>query len=570
MGKKYPLIFVAFFLSALSSVLNFLPFVFLWFITKEIFANSLDLELILIYAILATSSVLVASLAYFVALVCSHIVAFRVEVNIRKIAMQKIINMPLGFFSKYSSGFLRKIIDENASETHTFIAHQSPDLWASVVAPLVLFVLLFVFDYRLGLVSLIPFGLGILTTASMMSKKGDKFRQEYMSALESMSAHSVEYIRGISVVKIFGGSVFAFKDFVKSIKDYKEMVVGYTRLWNKQMAFYSVTTQSLAFFLVPFVVLLITQKNQADLLSDFLFYLLIAPNFAVIFMRSMYYNYYLKQTNHILDKLDDVLDYAPMEFKDLNKTPKNLDLEFKNVSFSYEGAKCKAIDNLSFCVKQGKSVALVGTSGSGKTTIARLVARFWDVLEGEILIGGVNIKDLSKEFLYSNISFVFQNTKLFNASLKDNLRLNKTYTQDEIKTALDLSYCSSFVQNLAQGLETTIGTKGVYLSGGQAQRLSIARAILKNAPLVILDEATAFSDVENEALINASLKNLSKNKTSIFIAHRLSSIVDVDEILVLEKGKIVERGNHETLLQKGEIYKKMWDEYKKSISWRVK
>ncbi len=572
-GKKKALFAESLILSALSSVLGLLPFVFIWLIAKKLFVADVSLASgdIHFYAWMTLACALASMVIYFFALMASHLAAFRVEVGMRKFAMRKIINMPLGFFDKNQSGKMRKIIDDNASQTHTFLAHQMPDLASTIIAPIVILILMFVVDWRMGLISLIPIALGFFSMSFMMSKEGETLRTEYMNSLEEMSSEAVEYVRGIPVVKTFGQSVYAFRRFVDSITRYREMVMTYTVLWQKPMAFYMIIMQSTAFFLVPFTILLIAKgENITAALVDFLFYLVIAPNFTLLFMRSMYFQNHASIAEETINRFDAILDYPEMTFKKDGPKPHHFDLAFKSVSFTYPGAKTKALDNVSFTVKAGETVALVGPSGGGKTTIARLAARFWDVQSGEILIDGHNIKDLSREDLMNSISFVFQNTKLFKKTIRENILYGKAdATEEELQRAINLSQSRDIIDQLPKGLETHIGKKGTYLSGGEQQRIALARAILKSAPIALLDEATAFADPENEHVIQKVLRELSKNTTTLMIAHRLTSVQDADKVLVIEDGKIAQQGTHQELLAQSGKYKKMWEEYQRSVEWTV-
>ncbi len=572
MGEKKYLFSLSLVFSAISSVLSLLPFVFIWFIIREILLNpqKIDMAYVKFYAFATILSALVALVVYFLTLTSSHLAAFRAEVGMRKFALKKISNMPLGYFTKHPSGKIRNIIDEGASATHTFLAHQMPDFAATVVTPITLLVLVFAINWKLGLVSLIPMILGFIASSFMMSKQGEEARKAYMEQLEKMSSEAVEYVRGIPVVKTFGGSVYAFKRFVDSILSYKELVIGMTLFWQKPMSFYTAIVQSTAFFLVPFALLYISEENLALALSDFIFYILIAPNFTLIFMRSMYFQNNVSIAKHTMDRFEGVLKYENMDFKNEDKKLHGFDISFENVCFSYEKEGKNVLDNISFKVPQGKCIALVGKSGGGKTTIARLIARFWDVQKGEIKIGGVNIKDIPKDTLMRNISFVFQNTKLFKTSIKENITLSKNVSKEELNEAVRLSQSKEIIDNLKDGLDTVIGSKGVYLSGGEQQRIALARAILKDAPIVLLDEATAFADPENEHLIQKALKELRNGKTTIMIAHRLTSVTDVHQILVIDEGKIIQSGTHEELLSEDGAYKEMWDEYAKSIQWKIK
>ncbi|PIE97966.1 MAG: ABC transporter ATP-binding protein [Treponema sp.] len=573
MGNKKYLFSVSLVLSAISAVLGILPFVFLWFIAKELFVSSgaVSFDSVKFYAFMALGSAVLGTLVYFFALLSSHFAAFHAEMGIRKVGMQRVMNMPLGFFSKNQSGKLRKAIDDNAAQTHTFLAHQLPDLAGTVLAPIIMLALLFIFDWRLGLVSMIPIVLGLMSMSLMMTDEGKKLRLEFFRRLEKVSSESVEYVRGIPVVKTFGQSVFAFKRFVDSIKSYKEMVIAVTLIWKKPMSFYTVIMQAAAFFLVPFSILFITlDGNIAEVLTDFTFYLLIAPNFTMLLMKSMYFQSFAELAAQALNRFDDILDYPEMVFEKESVGVNENTIEFKDVVFAYADAKQNAVDGVSFDVKEGESVALVGASGGGKTTIARLATRFWDADSGEVLIGGKNIKSFAKQDLMDRISFVFQNTKLFKTSLRENIIYgNENAGEAEIQKAVDLSQSREIIDGLPEGLETVIGKEGTYLSGGEQQRIALARAILKDAPIVILDEATAFADPENEHLIQAALHELSKNKTTLMIAHRLTTVKNADKILVVDNGKIVQSGTHDELLKEDGLYTTMWNEYQQSVDWKI-
>ena len=573
MGKKKALLPLSLLLSGLSAALNIVPFVLVWYITREILSapQAIDVLNVSMYAWLAFASAIAGIVVYFCALMSSHLAAFRVEVGLQKRGMKKIMSMPLGFFDRHASGKIRKIVNDGAGTTHTFLAHQLPDMAGSVISPIILIALIFIFDWRMGLASLVPIIVGFVTMRFMMTSKGKEFQRKYYDSLEEMSSESVEYVRGIPVVKTFGQSIFSFKRFYNSIIKYKEMVHAYTVLWRKPMSFYSIIMQSAAFFLIPMAIFLIGRGSAlAPVLTDFVFYLLISPIFTTLMMRSMYFQQNAMIASQAIDRLDALFNYPDMSFSQNAKAIHNHSLEFKNVVFSYAGGDKRAVDGISFTLNEGETIALVGASGGGKTTIARLAARFWDADEGEVLVGGTNVKDIPKKELMDKISFVFQSTRLFKGPLRDNIIFGKeNIGEEEINKAIDSSQSRDIIENLPDGLDTVIGSKGTYLSGGEQQRIALARAIVKNAPIVLLDEATAFADPENEHLIQKALKELSRGKTTLMIAHRLTSVQNVDRILVIENGKIAEEGNHAELLKKGGLYKTMWDEYQKSVAWKI-
>ena len=560
-------------LSALSAVAAMVPYILIWFIIHEFLTagSASSSGLISRYAYWAAGLAVGSILIYFAALSVSHLAAFRVECNMRRYAMKKIVHMPLGFFDNNTIGRIRKIIDDNASITHGFLAHQMPDLASSVVMPITAAVLIFVFDWRLGLACLIPLIISMLLMSYMMGLSRRGFMNAYMDSLEEMNTEAVEYVRGIPVVKVFQQTVFSFKNFHNSIIKYRDMVIKYTILWKIPMSAYTVIINGFTFFLVPAAILLIGDSgNYAMVILNMFLYILITPVFSQSIMKSMYITQALGQAKEAIDRLDNLRSAAQLSIPAKPMPMAGHDIRFREVSFSYPGANQKAVDNISFDIEQGETVALVGASGGGKTTIARLVPRFWDADEGEILIGGINVKKIAPSDLMDHISFVFQNTRLFKTSLLANIRYgNPNATLDEVERAVDLAQCREIIDRLPDGLTTKIGTEGTYLSGGEQQRIVLARAFLKNAPIVVLDEATAFTDPENEHLIQQALKKLAEGKTVLMIAHRLTSVMSADNILVINEGKIAEQGTHRELVEKQGLYTRMWKEYQQSVKWTI-
>ncbi len=560
-------------LSAISAIAGMAPYILIWFIIREfIQVGTSSQTSINTYAWWAVGLAMSSIILYFAALSVSHLAAFRVECNMRRYAMKKIINMPLGFFDNNTSGRIRKIIDDNAGITHSFLAHQMPDLASTIVMPLTTAVLIFVFDWRLGLACLIPIFFSMIIMRMMMGKRGRYFMQKYMDSLEEMNTEAVEYVRGIPVVKVFQQTVHSFKNFYNSIIKYKEMVGIHTKMWQIPMSLYTVIINGFAFFLVPIAISLIGNSgNYATVILNLFLYMLIVPVFSQSIMRSMYINQAFGQAKEAIDRLDNLTATVPLVKPKNPQKIKNNDIRFIEVSFTYPEANKKAIDNISFDIQPGQTVALVGASGGGKTTIARLVPRFWDADEGEVCIGGINVKNIEHKDLMNHISFVFQNTRLFKTTLLENIKYgNHNASIKEVNRAVDLARCREIIDRLPDGLNTKIGTEGTYLSGGEQQRIALARAFLKNAPIVVLDEATAFADPENEHLIQQALKKLTEGKTVLMIAHRLTSVMSANNILVINEGKIAEQGTHKELLKKQGIYTKMWNEYQQSINWTIR
>ena len=573
MGKRKVLLPAAMLLSALSALAGMLPYILIWLIVRELLEHGeiTSSGNVVTYAWWAAGMAVASIVLYFAALMSSHLAAFRVESNLRKEAMRQIVRMPLGFFDINTSGRIRKIIDDNAGVTHSFLAHQLPDLAATFLVPLVAAILIFVFDWILGLACIVPVIIAMLVMGFMMNAEGRQFMKSYMTSLEEMNTEAVEYVRGIPVVKVFQQTIYSFKNFHRCIMNYNKMVFGYTRMWEKPMSLYTVIINGFVFFLAPLAILLIGYSgNYASVLLNFFLFVLITPVFSQSIMKSMYLNQALGQASEAIGRLENLVAYEHLTVVEHPQPVKEFSIQFEKVSFSYPGANQKAVDDVSFTIPQGNTVALVGASGGGKTTIARLVPRFWEATEGKDLIGGINVREIAPEELMKYISFVFQNTKLFKTSLLENIKYgNPDATMEEVERAVDMAQCREIINKLPLGLNTKIGTEGTYLSGGEQQRIVLARAILKNAPIIVLDEATAFADPENEHLIQQALKELTKGKTVLMIAHRLSSITDADNILVIDKGKIAEQGTHANLLGKQGIYYHMWNEYQQSVRWTI-
>lgn len=567
-GRKSILFYIAMIMSAISGIMVLMPMVFIHRIINSLILNEMvDFVYVRENSIYAATFAGLGLFIYLIGLILSHVFAFEVEDNIIKSSVKKLINKPLGYFDDKESGRIRKVIISGASETHSFLAHQLPDMAMTVISPIVLFVFFFMFDWKLGLVSMVPIIIGMILMSSMMTSETKKMKEEYYEDLSDLSSQTVEYVRGIPVVKTFAQSIESFDKLYSLIIKIKDLVLKLTMSYTNKMSWFGTISTSTAFFLVPVALLLIKfNGNLANVVANSVIYFLIGPIFAVFIMRTATIKQFSYFAELALDKIENILEYDDFIYGD--KTSSDVGIEFKNVSFSY--GEENVLDNISFKVERGEQVALVGMSGSGKTTIARLAARFYDIKSGEILIGGINIKDFEKEALMKKIAFVFQNSKLFKMSLRENLLIAKPdATDEEIDNALINSGCKEIIKGLKNGLDTVYGTRGTYFSGGEAQRLSIARVFLKDADIIILDEATAFADPENEHLIQESFKKLSKNKTTLMIAHRLSTVVDADKILVIDKGRIVEEGKHSDLINMNGHYKKLWDEYQKSVNWKI-
>lgn len=571
-GRKY-LLPCSVALSAVNGLLSLVPFILLWLVVRTLLIakGNLSNTPLIDYALWAFVISVASVLLYFLALMLSHLAAFRIETNMRRKAMQRLMRAPLGYLDEQNTGRMRKIIDEDSAQTHTFVAHLLPDVASCIVAPIGVIVLLFAVDWQLGTAAMIPLVGAIGIMGYMMNPKNNQFQRLYLDAQEKMGAEAVEYVRGIPVVKVFQQTVFSFKRFYDSIISYRDLVIKCTLVWRTPMSFYILAINAFAFILVPTAIILIGLGGDiSTIIANVILYVVIAPLIASNVMKAMYLSQDLFLANEAVERLEQLTDIAPLSQHDEPKRAEAYDIRFNDVSFRYEGAEKDAVSHINLTIPEGKTVALVGASGSGKTTIARLIPRFWDVRHGSVTIGGVDVRDMRKDELMRNVSFVFQNTRLFKTSLIENLRYgNPDATTEQINRAIDLSQSREIIDRLPQGLDTVIGAEGTYLSGGEQQRIVLARAILKDAPIVVLDEATAFADPENEQLIRKALAHLTQGKTVLMIAHRLTTVQDADSIVVVDNGKIVEQGTHEELLSREKQYHRMWNEYQQSVSWKL-
>lgn len=580
-GNRHWLTVLGMILAGLSTVLSMIPFVCIWFVVRDLL-NALtagDISLTThstTYAWAAASFSVLSILLYFIALCCAHLAAFHTATNMKKAAMHHIVTLPLGYFSQNASGRLRKIIDDNAGLTENFLAHQLPDLTGAVVMPIAVIILIFIFDWRLGLCCLVPLAISVFFLKQMMGGDNAHFMEGYMTALETMNKEAVEYIRGIPVVKVFQQTVYSFKNFHAAIEEYEKYASGYALKCRIPLTGFNVALNGTFVLLIPVAGMILAgvsgQASYQDVLLDFLFYSLFTPVCTTMMNRVMFASEQLMAAKSAVTRIEDILQEQPLAkpSKTSSKRPTDASVSFEHVSFVYPGTTEKALDDITFEVPEGKTVALVGASGSGKSTAAKLIPRFFDVTEGRILVGGADVRDIDKQTLMSKIAFVFQNTKLFKDTLFENIRAARpSATREEVLKAADAAQCTEIIARLPQGLNTVVGNGGTYLSGGENQRIALARAVLKDVPIIILDEATAFADAENEHQIQLAFEKLTKGKTVLMIAHRLSTIQNADLILVFDNGKIIERGTHESLLSANGKYASMWNDYQTSIRWKV-
>lgn len=560
--------------SVVSAWIALVPFYYIWKVIKEVLEVAPHYENagnIADYGWHAVGFAILSMALYICGLMCSHLSAFHVQANIRSQLMHHIMTLPMGFMDSDGSGKFRKIVNESSEATETYLAHQLPDQASAIATPVGLLVLLLMFDWRLGLLSLIPVAAAFLIMGSMTGQRMKDKMTEYQNALEEMSSEAVEYVRGIPVVKTFGQTVFSFKRFQYSIEKYEKWTIAYTKELRLPMTFYTMIINAAFAVLIAVTFYVVSRGGENDtFLLNLLFYIIITPIITVTLNKIMYASENQMIVEDALKRIDGILEKKPLAEAAEKAAPKDMSITFDHVSFRYEDAAKNALHNINLEIREGEHVAFVGPSGGGKSTLASLIARFFDTTEGQIKIGGVNVRDIPSEQLMNMVSFVFQDSKLLKMSIYDNVRMGrKDATREEVMEALKNAQCEDIIGKLPDGIDTVIGAKGTYVSGGEAQRLSIARAMLKNAPVLILDEATAFADPDNEAKVQQAFSKLSEGKTVIMIAHRLSSVVDADRICVLKDGEIVESGTHKELTEMTGLYAHMWNEYNKSVRWKV-
>lgn len=561
-------------LATLSALIALVPFYYIWKIMKEVLEvrpNYSEAVHIKEYGWMAVAFALIAMVIYIAALMCSHKAAFRVQVNMRTAMMNHIMKLPLGYVESEGTGKIRKIVADSSAATETYLAHNLPDKAVSFATPVGLLAMMMVFDYRLGLISLIPAVIAfVLMGTLMMGPKMAEDMKQYQNALETMSAEAVEYVRGVPVVKTFGQTVFSFKRFKNAIDEYEKWTLGYTKNMMVPMVAFTTSANGIFAALIIAAYVLTGHGVTDKFILNLIFYILITSVLTVTLMKLAYAGESQLMVRDAINRMDGILNMKPLPEPADGQTPKDTSVELDKVVFSYASADKNAVDGISLKIASGEHVAFVGPSGGGKTTLASLIARFWDVNSGAVKIGGVNVKDINSETLMNEVSYVFQDSRLLKMSILENIRMGRPDATDvEVMEALKNAQCMDIIEKFPDGVNTVIGSKGVYVSGGEAQRLSIARAFLKNAPILILDEATAFADPDNERQVQKAFEALSKDKTVIMIAHRLSTVTNADRIYVLADGRIAESGTHDELNSANGIYTHMWSEYNKSVKWKV-
>ena len=571
-GSYRYLTYASWILSAISALIALVPYYFIWQVMREVLEVAPDFsraQNLTYNGWMAVMFAVIAVLVYIAGLMCSHLGAFRIATNLRLQSMNHIVKLPLGFAEHFGSGKLRKIVNESSAATETYLAHQLPDRANALATPCGLLVLLFVFDWRLGLLSLAPVLLGFLIMMAMTGKEMQQKMKEYQNALDDMSNEAVEYVRGIPVVKTFGQTIFSFKKFKDSIDRYKVWVIAYTKQLRTPMMFYTAAINGVFVFLIAGALLFTQDQVTTEFLLNLVFYIIITPIISVTLTRIMFQSENAMIVDDALQRIDSVLNLEPLKETAHPMHPKDGSVELEQVHFSYNGEK-DVLNGISISIPAGQTVAFVGPSGGGKTTLANLISRFFDPQSGTVRVGGVDVRDIPKEELMNTVSCVFQNSRLIKASIFENVRLGKPEaTREEVMAALKNAQCDDILEKLPDGMDTVIGTKGVYLSGGEQQRIAIARVMLKNTPIIILDEATAFADPDNETRVQAAFSKLSQGKTVIMIAHRLSTVAGADRIYVVKDGQIAESGSSRELMERGGLFARMWQNYQTSIQWKV-
>ena len=577
-GSYKMLTFLGLGLSAVAMVLGMLPYICIWLAARDLIAvapNWTEATKLAKYGWLAFGFAFGGIIVYFCALMCTHLAAFRTASNIRKAGVAHLMKTPLGFFDDHASGLLRNRLDGGAAETETLLAHNLADIVGTAAMFIGMLVLMFVFDWRMGLSCLLSAVISVAAMFTMMGGKNAGLMAEYQAAQDVMSKAGTEYVRGIPVVKVFQQTVYSFKAFKAAIDAYSDKAQTYNDDVCRVPQSVNLTfTEGAFIFLVPAALMLapsaLAKGDFAGFVTNFAFYAVFSAIVSTALARIMFASAGTMLAKTALGRINTVMDAPTLPVTDKPQSPRDNSVVFKDVSFTYEGAAQPALDHVSFSVEPGQTVALVGPSGGGKTTAASLIPRFWDVSSGEVQVGGVNVKEIDPHALMEKIAFVFQNTRLFKTSILENVRASRPEaTREEVLQALHAAQCDDIIEKLPRGIDTIIGSKGTYLSGGEQQRVALARAILKNAPIIVLDEATAFADPENEALIQKALKKLTEGRTVIMIAHRLSTVVGADKIIVLENGKVAEEGAHETLCAAGGLYARMWKEYNRAVEWKI-
>ena len=578
-GSYKVLTFLGMLFSAIAMVAGMLPYICIWLVLRELinvapeWSEAVNISR---YGWMAFISAFGGIVIYFFALMCTHLAAFRTAANIRKKGISHLMKTPLGFFDNNASGYLRNRLDAGSADTETLLAHNLADITGTIAMFLTTLILMLVFDWRMGLSCLFAVIVSIGAMFAMMGGKNARLMAEYQTAQDVMSKAGTEYVRGIPVVKVFQQTVYSFKAFEQAINDYSAKAQRYQGEICKVPQSVNLTaTEGVFIFLVPVVLLAASSALQSgnllQFVTNFAFYAIFSAVISTALARIMFAASGMIQADTAMMRIDTVMNAPILDTENSCEMPKDNSVEFKNVSFTYEGSDYPALDNVSFRVDQGETVALVGPSGGGKTTAASLIPRFWDVSSGAVEVGGVDVRKIDPHVLMDKIAFVFQNNHLFKTSILENVKAARPdAVLEEVKAALSAAQCDDIINNLPDGINTVIGSKGTYLSGGEQQRIILARAILKDSPIIVLDEATAFADPENEVLIQKAFSELTKDKTVIMIAHRLSTVVSADRIIVLENGHVIEEGTHRRLLENKGKYADMWADYNKAVSWRIR